>query len=104
EGTDQTKGGANTTAPASAEDVSVPEAPSLPDAPRGLEAVTTPSPEGNPNTPEKVALGELLFFDTRLSDNGTFACVSCHLPEKAWTDGKPLSTKADGKVNTRHSP
>lgn len=106
EGADQAKAGtANTSAgPASAEDVSVPEAPPLPDPPRGLEAVTTPSPEGNPNTPEKVALGELLFFDTRLSDNGAFACVTCHLPARAWTDGKALSTKADGKVNTRHSP
>jgi cytochrome c peroxidase len=106
EGADPTKSGATTTptATASAEDVSVPEAPPLPDPPLGLEAVSTPSPEANPNTPEKVALGELLFFDTRLSDNGAFACVTCHLPEKSWTDGKALSPKADGKVNTRHSP
>jgi cytochrome c peroxidase len=89
---------------ASAEDVSVPEAPPIPPPPLGLEAMNTPSPESNPNTPEKVALGELLFFDTRLSDNGEFACVTCHLPEKSWTDGKPLSRKADGKDNTRHSP
>jgi cytochrome c peroxidase len=106
EGTGEGKAGtaSASTQPASAEDVSVAEAPAIPAPPRGLDMVTTPSPEGNPNTPEKVALGELLFFDTRLSDNGTFACVTCHLPERAWTDGKALSTKADGKVNTRHSP
>ena len=97
-------GAAKTEQPASAEEVTVPEAPPLPAPPVGLEALNTPSPETNPNTPEKVALGELLFFDTRLSDNGEFACVTCHLPEKSWTDGKPLSRKADGKDNTRHSP
>ena len=32
------------------------------------------------------------------------SCESCHLPEKGWTDGKPFSTKADGKTNTRQSP
>ncbi|MEM9491795.1 MAG: cytochrome c peroxidase, partial [Myxococcota bacterium] len=62
------------------------------------------APDDNPDTPEKVMLGELLFFDTRLSDKGEFACVTCHLPEKGWTDGKKLSPKHDGKLNTRHSP
>jgi cytochrome c peroxidase len=106
EGTNQTgnAGSATTTQPASAEEVSVAEAPALPDPPQGLDKLATPSPESNPNTPEKVALGELLFFDTRLSDNGELACVTCHQPEKAWTDGKPLSPKPDGKLNTRHSP
>jgi cytochrome c peroxidase len=106
EGTDPTgkTGSAATGEPASAEDVAVPEAPPVPEPPLGLEKLTTPAPDTNPNTPEKVALGELLFFDTRLSDNGAFACVTCHLPEKSWTDGKALSTKADGKENTRHSP
>lgn len=97
-------GSATTNEPSSAEDVSVPEAPPIPDAPLGLDALATPTPDNNPNSPEKVALGELLFFDTRLSDNGEFACVTCHLPAKAWTDGKALSTKADGKDNKRHSP
>lgn len=95
---------ATTGEPASAEDVSVPEAPPIPDPPLGLAGFTLKAPENNPDTPEKVALGKLLFFDTRLSDNGALACVTCHLPEKSWTDGKKLSTKADGKDNTRHSP
>lgn len=87
-----------------AEEITLPEAAALPEAPIGLEGLGTPSPEDNPNTAEKVALGELLFFDTRLSDSGEFACVTCHLPQKGWTDGKKLSAKHDGVDNTRHSP
>jgi cytochrome c peroxidase len=36
-----------------------------------------------------VALGYRLFFDRRLSGTGAIACVSCHAPERAWTDGRP---------------
>lgn len=92
------------TATTPTEAVAIPEAAPIPEPPVGLEKLTTPSPEANPNNPEKVALGELLFFDTRLSDSGEFACSTCHLPDKGWTDGLPLSPKADGKVNKRHSP
>src|SRR5688500_1503339 len=35
---------------------------------------------------EAVELGERLFFDKRLSANGKFACVTCHEPERNWTD------------------
>src|SRR5262245_23645015 len=61
-------------------------------------------PADNPITPEKVELGKKLFFDTRLSKTGKMACESCHLPDKGWADGQPLSTKFDGSVNTRHTP
>ena len=37
------------------------------------------------------ALGEKLFFDTRLSGNGKVSCGSCHLPEKEFQDGTPLA-------------
>ena len=43
-------------------------------------------PEDNPTTPEKVALGEKLFFDPRLSIDNTISCASCHVPERAFTD------------------
>ena len=46
-----------------------------------------PVPPGNPQTPEKVELGKLLFFDPRLSVNGRLSCSSCHLPEKGFGDG-----------------
>src|SRR4029077_10477888 len=39
----------------------------------------------NPQTPEKIALGQKLFFDGRLSADGTVACVTCHNPERAFT-------------------
>lgn len=61
-------------------------------------------PADNPITPEKVALGKKLFFDTRLSKTGKMACETCHLPEKGWADGQALSAKFDGSMNTRHTP
>jgi len=42
-----------------------------------------PVPESNPLSP-KIALGRKLFFDKRLSRNGTVACVSCHDPKLAF--------------------
>ena len=41
--------------------------------------------------PRAAELGHRLFFDTRLSGNGEVACASCHLPELAFTDGRPLA-------------
>ena len=53
--------------------------------PRGLPLPEVPS--DNPMTTVKVALGRRLFYDKRLSGNGTFACASCHQQEHAFTDG-----------------
>jgi cytochrome c peroxidase len=61
-------------------------------------------PADNPMTPDKVELGKKLFFDTRLSKTGQMSCETCHLPDKGWTDGKELSPKFDGSLNTRHTP
>jgi cytochrome c peroxidase len=61
-------------------------------------------PADNPITPEKVELGKKLFFDTRLSKTGKMSCETCHLPEMGWTDGKVLSPRFDGSMNTRHTP
>ena len=38
--------------------------------------------------PAAVALGRRLFFDARLSPSGAIACATCHVPERAWTDGR----------------
>lgn len=46
-------------------------------------------------TPERIALGKLLFFDPILSDNNQRACASCHDPKKAFTDGQPKSLAMD---------
>jgi cytochrome c peroxidase len=61
-------------------------------------------PADNPITPEKIELGKKLFFDKRLSKTGMMSCESCHVPEMGWTDGKVLSPRFDGSMNTRHSP
>ena len=61
-------------------------------------------PPDNLQTPEKIALGQKLFFDGRLSADGTVACASCHNPERAFTDGKPTSTGIHGRLGQRNAP
>jgi len=63
-----------------------------------------PDPAENPTTPEKAALGKQLFFDKRLSGDGSMACQGCHFRHLGWTDGLPLSRKVGGGMNTRHTP
>lgn len=48
-----------------------------------------PFPEDNPYTPQKVGLGKLLYFDTRLSGSNMLSCASCHNPGFGWQDGLP---------------
>jgi cytochrome c peroxidase len=62
------------------------------------------TPKNNPQTPEKIALGEKLFFEGRLSANGTVACATCHDPRLAFTDGRPLAVGIDNRVGQRNSP
>jgi cytochrome c peroxidase len=61
-------------------------------------------PPDNPQTPEKIALGQKLFFDGRLSADGTAAYASCHNPERAFTDGKPSSIGVHGRLGQRNAP
>ena len=70
--------------------------------PAGFGAV--PVPADNPLTPGKVALGRQLFFDARLSADGSRSCYSCHVCEHGLTDGKPVAEGALGKQLTRSSP
>jgi cytochrome c peroxidase len=58
----------------------------------------------NPQTPEKIALGEKLFFDGRLSANGTVACASCHDPRLAFTDGRTVSVGIGSRLGQRNAP
>ena len=62
------------------------------------------TPADNPQTPEKIALGEKLFFDGRLSANGTVACASCHDPRLAFTDGRAVAVGIHNRVGQRNSP
>jgi cytochrome c peroxidase len=70
----------------------------------GLEDANSYVPMDNPLTARKVELGRLLFFDTRLSKNNTVACASCHLPDKGFADGKPVSIGVDKLKGTRSAP
>jgi cytochrome c peroxidase len=58
----------------------------------------------NPLTPEKIALGRMLYYDTRFSISQTISCNSCHLLEKAGVDGEPTSEGHAGKRGDRNSP
>ncbi len=63
-----------------------------------------PIPKQNPQTPEKIELGKKLFFDRRLSGDGTMNCATCHEPEKAFTDGLDISLNYPTTRNWRNSP
>ncbi|MGZ8441404.1 MAG: cytochrome-c peroxidase, partial [Candidatus Deferrimicrobiaceae bacterium] len=63
-----------------------------------------PSPPENPTTPEKVALGKKLFFDRRLSGDGTMSCATCHAPESGFADALPVSLSYPTTRNWRNSP
>lgn len=49
-------------------------------------------------------LGEKLFFDKRLSRDGTISCASCHRPELAFTDGRKLAIGIGERQGTRNTP
>lgn len=64
-----------------------------------------PVPEGNPLTREKIQLGRKLFFDRRLSLNGTQSCAMCHIPEQGFTNNE-LATAVglEGQNVGRNAP
>jgi cytochrome c peroxidase len=62
------------------------------------------TPPDNPQTPEKIALGQKLFFDGRLSADGTVACATCHDPAHAFTDARPTSIGIHGRKGQRNAP
>jgi cytochrome c peroxidase len=61
-------------------------------------------PADNPMTAAKVELGKQLFYDARLSGDGSRSCYSCHLGEKGLTDGLPTAIGAYGVALPRSSP
>ncbi|MFT6818556.1 MAG: cytochrome c peroxidase [Myxococcota bacterium] len=60
-------------------------------------------PQDNPLTAEKAELGRFLFYDTRLSNNDTQSCGSCHFQELAFTDGRTLSVGSTGQGHPRNA-
>ena len=61
-------------------------------------------PPDNPVTPEKVDLGRKLFYDKRLSKDGTVSCATCHDPAKGFSDGETVSAGVGGKKGARNAP
>src|SRR5436853_2759074 len=93
-----------------------PQLPLIPETdplaqPKSLQQVGVPVamtrgviPADNPQTPEKISLGQRLFFDRRLSVDGTVSCSTCHDPALAFTDRKPTSVGIKGRAGQRNSP
>lgn len=69
-----------------------------------VEATNAAVPADNPQSPEKIALGEKLFFDGRLSVDGTVACSTCHDPAHAFIDARPVSIGVKGRAGQRNAP
>ena len=88
----------------------IPEADPLAQ-PKSLQQVGVPVemtraaiPADNPQTPEKISLGQKLFFERRLSVDGTVSCSTCHDPQLAFTERKPTSVGVKGRVGQRNAP
>ncbi|HKK88626.1 MAG TPA: cytochrome c peroxidase [Saprospiraceae bacterium] len=61
------------------------------------------TPTDNPVTNDGATLGRVLFYDKKLSANGTIACASCHKQEKGFSDDAVLSIGFEGEATGRHS-
>jgi cytochrome c peroxidase len=76
--------------------------PHNPREPLGLVPVVWP--KDNPYTAEKAELGRVLYFDPRLSADGSVSCATCHSPKFAFTDGAAVSTGIRGQKGNRSAP
>ena len=65
---------------------------------------SVPAATSNPLTPEKIDLGRLLFFDRRLSGDGTMSCATCHIPELGFADGQAIGLNYPTTRNWRNTP
>lgn len=61
-------------------------------------------PKDNAPTPARIALGKKLYFEPRLSKDGTVSCATCHDTHRSFTDLRPTSEGIGGKVGRRNSP
>jgi cytochrome c peroxidase len=74
----------------------------LPKAPLGLDIDLAKLPM--PPTPARVRLGRWLFYDKRLSGDGSVACATCHIPENAFSQPTPVSSGIRGQQGKRKAP
>ena len=63
-----------------------------------------PVPADNPMTPAKVELGKMLYFDPRLSSNGTVSCFTCHNVMEGGDDHRPTSIGVHDQAGGRNAP
>ncbi len=66
--------------------------------------INAPELAGNPATPDKLALGAMLFFDPRISATHSISCASCHSIGLGGADNSPTSAGFHGKRGGRNSP
>ena len=79
--------------------------PFVPVGPVGMPAdLSSYIPADNPMTKAKVELGRQLYFDPRLSGDGSIACASCHHPDMGWTDNAAFSTGIHGHITGVGAP
>lgn len=78
------------------------ETPIALDIPEGFPPMVVPA--DNALTVERVALGKRLFYDPILSADGRVSCASCHKPELAFADDKPVSPGVHGRLGMRNAP
>ena len=80
--------------------------PDVAKAPQGFDPVIWDAfvPEDNAMTPERVALGRKLFFDKRLSADGTVSCATCHDVTRGFTDQIPTSKGIEEQLGKRNAP
>lgn len=72
--------------------------------PLGLRAAAAYIPEDNPLSQAKIDLGRKLYFDARLSRDGTVSCASCHDPDRGFSDGRSVSAGINGQLGGRNAP
>lgn len=72
--------------------------------PLGLDSAAQSIPEDNPLTAAKIELGRKLFFDARLSLDGTVACATCHNPALGFSDGRARAIGIYGQEFKRGAP
>lgn len=75
-------------------------------APAGIDAAIWDAvvPGDNKLTSARVALGKKLYFDTRLSKDGTVACATCHDVSRGFTDQRPVSEGIGDRLGQRNAP
>ena len=80
--------------------------PDVGQVPKGFDPVVWNAfvPKGNALTPQRVALGRKLYFDKRLSADGSVSCATCHDVTRGFTDQLPVSRGIGEQLGKRNAP